>query len=71
MDKLPDKLHGWYSLAAYNNKEKEYIYLNPDNQETPCTSVTSEYINPYEKGIYDSVYCGIVTTFLYSKTKFD
>jgi hypothetical protein len=67
-----DTLHGWFSMSAYDNGSKEFIYLNPDNQETHCTFITHEKTDPYENSSYnDSVYCGIVTTFLYSQTKFD
>tara|TARA_Y100000389_G_C17351220_1_gene458566 strand:+ start:185 stop:406 length:222 start_codon:yes stop_codon:yes gene_type:complete len=62
------KLYGWYSITAFNNGSKEYIYLNDENQETYCTFITKEKINPYGNG---SVYCGEVNTFLYSQTKFD
>jgi len=67
------KLYGWYSLDDYNNGETEFIYLNPDNQETYCTCVTYEKMNPYgiTRNNLDAVYCGEVTELLYSQTKFD
>lgn len=65
------KLYGWYSITAFNNGSKEYIYLNKENQETYCTFITKEKINPYENNHNDAVYCGEVNTFLYSQTKFD
>ena len=66
-----EKLYGWYSITAFNNGSKEYIYLNNINQKTYCTCITKEKENPYKNRHNDAVYCGEVTTLLYSQTKFD
>jgi hypothetical protein len=42
------KLYGWYSLEAYKQGEKEYLYIGTDNQETLCTVVSEEKECPYE-----------------------
>ena len=44
------KLYGWYSLEAYKQGEKEYLYIGTDNQETLCTVVSEEKECPYEEG---------------------
>jgi hypothetical protein len=44
------KLYGWYSLKAYKQGEKEYLYIGTDNQETLCTVVSEEKECPYEEG---------------------
>jgi hypothetical protein len=66
------KLYGWYSIEAYMCGT-EFVYLNPDNQLTLCTCVTHNKVNPY--GITglnkDAIYCGEVTTLVYSQPKFD
>ena len=55
------KLYGWYSLDAYNDGKKEYLYLNNDKQVTICTFITNDKKNPYNESKYnDSVYCGEV-----------
>jgi hypothetical protein len=57
------KKYGWYSLDAYNDGKKEYLYLNSDQQITICTFITHEKNNPYNNSKYtDSVYCGEVET---------
>ena len=45
-----NKLYGWYSLEAYKQGEKEYLYIGTDNQETLCTVVSEEKECPYEEG---------------------
>lgn len=60
------KLYGWYSIDAYNDGKKEYLYLNKDKQVTICTYITYELKNPYIESKYnDSVYCGELETEYY------
>jgi hypothetical protein len=57
-------MYGWYSLNAYKNGEKEYIYMNDYNQITLCTIISYNKICPYtNKYKNDVVFCG--------KIKFD
>ena len=57
----PTKLYGWYSMNAYNNGEKEFIYNNLIGQTTYCTIISSEKVCPYPSNHYlysDVVFMG-------------
>ena len=65
-----DVLYGWYSLNAFNDGEKEYIYTNEDNQETFCTVVSYENVCPYKQKRYeDVVYLGKLKYFIKEQQK--
>ena len=52
-------MYAWYSLDAYKNNEKEYIYLNDYDQITICTLITDTKIYPSDyKYKNDVVFCG-------------
>lgn len=50
------KLYGWYSLNAYINGEREYIYINLIGQETHCTIISTDKI--YQLSYHDAVFMG-------------
>lgn len=52
-------MFGWYSLNAYKNGEKEYIYINDYGQQTLCTIISHKKICPYlNEYKNDAVFCG-------------
>jgi hypothetical protein len=57
-----EQYYGWYSLNAYKNGEKEYIYMDKYNQSILCTIITKDKNIPYDKEspYIDVVYCGII-----------
>ncbi len=62
-----NKLYGWYSLKAYKNGEKEYIYIDTSNQETICTAISEVKECPYKGGDQyseDVVYTGELTYYI-------
>lgn len=62
-------MYGWYSLDAYLRGDPEFVYINPDGQETYCTATSYTKKCPYHLDQYpDCIFMGEIKYYMRSIT---